>query len=413
MMTLRLFKQLVIIISIVAIVLIPESITLAQTKPEIAFVRNDDLWVQLAGKEKAITNGAYIRYPKWSHDGRYLAYLEGMNSDHLWVYDSETEKKQLIFQTGVNNYEWSPVDNQLAFQSGKVLNVANPAHLAGSKFHNVMLGVGNFSWQPDGKGFIVSSEASLLPTGWSEVALFKVPLDANMDPSKAQRFYTLPKNTTDFLAISTSSFKWSSDGKWLSFIAIPTASLSADSDTLCILSSDGKEFMAVDQMLMDQEWFQWAPTKNWLAYIEGTGRFAVQNKHLKIKKLPATGTPSYTPKGFADRGFTWAGDTEVIISRAKESEWDNNPARRPLPALYQIDVTTGNQKQITKPKQGYGDFNPIYKSNKLYWARSNRKTAQLMVANSNGTKARVAIKNMDAPPEYYENRDWQAILSIH
>lgn len=395
---------------IILFALIPPTMGSAQSNTQIAFIRDDNLWISLNGKEKPITHDTYIRYPKWSENGRYLAYLEGMNSDRLWVYDSKTGKREKVFQTGVDYFEWSPVNNQLAFQSGKVLNIANPSQF--SHFKNVILGVGNFSWLPDGKGFIVSSEANLLPSGWSPVELYKVPVDANMDQSKVKHFYTLPKNNDEFFAISTSPFKWSNDGKWLSFIAVPTASLSADSDTLCVLSADGKKFMAVDHMLMDQEWFQWAPRKNWLAYIEGTGRFAIQNKQLKIKKLPASGEPAFTPKGYVDRGFTWVGDERVIVSRSKEAEWNNDPQKRPLPKLYLIDVSTGSIKSMSKPGPGYGDFNPIFQNQKLYWARSNRQTAQLMVADASKRHVRTLIKNMDAPPEYYENRDWQAILDI-
>ena len=103
----------------------------------------------------------------------------------------------------------------------------------------------------------------------------------------------------------------------------------------------------------------------------------------------------------------------MIVSRAKEAEWDNDPKKRPLPSLFKINVSTGAQKAITNPKKGFGDFNPIYQDGKLYWARSDQKSAQLMVAQPNGKKARPIIKNMDNPPVYYENRDWQAILSIH
>jgi hypothetical protein len=35
-----------------------------------AFVRNDDLWIKIGNKERQITTGEYVRYPKWSPDGQ-------------------------------------------------------------------------------------------------------------------------------------------------------------------------------------------------------------------------------------------------------------------------------------------------------------------------------------------------------
>ncbi|MGV3488661.1 MAG: translocation protein TolB [Tuberibacillus sp.] len=408
----RILKRTLFVIFMIILIIFPGSNAAAEGKVHIAFIRDKNLWIKVNNQEKPLTHNSSVRYPKWSRDRRYLAYLEGRNNERLWVYDTRTKKSKVIFQAGVNRFEWSPVDHQLAFLSGKVLNISDPDQTEGPNFKNVMLGIGNFSWRPDGKGFIVSSMANLLPTGWTSVKLYYIPRDADMDTSKVKLLYTLPNPSPDFFAVSTSPFKWSPDGKWVSFLAIPTASASADSNTLCILSAAGKTFMAVDQMLANQEWFQWAPSENRLGYIEGSGRFAIQNKHLKIKKLPANGRPSYTPKGFADRGLTWINNNEVIVSRSKEAEWDNNPSKRPLPSLYKIELSTGKQKPLIKPEHGYGDFNPVYKNGSLYWARTNRQTVQLLTSNANGNETHILIKGIDTPPDYYETRDWQAVLSI-
>ena len=88
----------------------------------------------------------------------------------------------------------------------------------------------------------------------------------------------------------------------------PTASLSADSNTISILSNHGTSFHKIDEMLNYEEWFQWAPTKNSLGYIQGFGRMSIENKKLKVMKMVKNTNFPYTPKGYVDRDLTWQTD---------------------------------------------------------------------------------------------------------
>ncbi len=206
--------------------------------------------------------------------------------------------------------------------------------------------------------------------------------------------------------------RYSYDRKWISFLATPTASWSMN--RLCIIGADGSKFEAVDHMLIQPKWFQWAPSKNILAYIEGEGRFIVENKHLKLKELPAFQQATFTPKGYVDWDFTWNSATLIVISRAKETEWSNDPKQRPQPSLYQINVANAQQLQITIPPKGYGDYHPYYikHTNQLLWMRSNRGQADMWIANEDGSQARKWIQNIDEAANYYEKRDWENVVSV-
>ena len=132
-------------------------------------------------------------------------------------------------------------------------------------FENVSLGVSGFEWFPNGNEFIVSSQSSLLPTGWSPIRLYRIPVDANLAKEKIKPFYTIQTKEPDLFGIDADYFKWSSDGKCVSFLVVPTASWSMDSNTLCVLSSQGKHFQAVGKMLGFKDWFKWALQPiNWL-----------------------------------------------------------------------------------------------------------------------------------------------------
>ncbi|HEQ3529005.1 MULTISPECIES: TolB family protein [Bacillus cereus group] len=380
---------------------------------KVAFIRHHNLWIKVDGKEKQLTKGENITGPKWSYDGEWLAYVKGEKQNILELYRLKDGKKVTPFHSEASNYQWSPTENIIAFIFTGTLNTFD-VEKKNADFENVSAGVGDYAWYPDGKNFLVSSEAHLLPTGWTGAQLYEVQKDAHMNPHKMKHLYALPNEHDDFLALVASGFKWSPDQKWISFLAVPTASWSADSNTLCLVRADGSRFEIVDQMLLNIEWFKWAPSKNILAYIEGSGRVALENKHLKIKELPALQQQTFTPKGYVDWDFTWKNDNVIIVSRAKEGGFETLPEKRPFPSLYEINSTSDKQYQITKSSNKQGDYHPIFmkKSNQLIWIRSDRKKANIWIAHSDGKHEKKWIENVDIPEWYYEKWNWENVISV-
>ncbi|MBX0353118.1 eIF2A-related protein [Bacillus toyonensis] len=380
---------------------------------KIAFIRHHDLWIKVEGKEKQLTKGEYITGPKWSHDGEWLAYVKGKKEGSLELYRLKDGKKVTPFHSEASNYQWSPTENIIAFIFTGTLNTFD-VEKKNTDFENVSAGVGDYAWYPDGKKFFVSSEAHLLPTGWTGAQLYEVQKDAHMNPHKMKHLYALPNEHDDFLALVASGFQWSPDQKWISFLAVPTASWSADSNTLCLVRADGSRFEKVDQMLLNTQWFKWAPANNILAYIEGSGRVTLENKHLKVKELPALQQNTFTPKGYVDWDFTWKNDNVIIVSRAKEAGIETPPEKRPLPSLYEIDSTSDEQHRITKPPHRQGDYHPLFmnKSNQLIWIRSDRKKADVWLAHKDGKHEMKWIENIDVPEWYYEKWNWENVISV-
>ncbi|HDR3880300.1 translocation protein TolB [Bacillus thuringiensis] len=380
---------------------------------KVAFIRHHNLWIKVDGKEKQLTKGENITGPKWSHDGEWLAYVKGEKQNILELYRLKDGKKVTPFHSEASNYQWSPTENIITFIFTGTLNTFD-VEKKNADFENVSAGVGDYAWYPDGKNFLVSSEAHLLPTGWTGAQLYEVQKDAHMNPHKMKHLYALPNEHDDFLALVASGFKWSPDQKWISFLAVPTASWSADSNTLCLVRADGSRFEIVDQMLLNTEWFKWAPSKNILAYIEGSGRVALENKHLKIKELPALQQQTFTPKGYVDWDFTWKNDNVIIVSRAKEGGFETLPEKRPFPSLYEINSTSDKQYQITKSSNKQGDYHPIFmkKSNQLIWIRSDRKKANIWIAHSDVKHEKKWIENVDIPEWYYEKWNWENVISV-
>lgn len=384
---------------------------------KVAFVKDDYLWIQSNGKTEKITTkkATYTDSPQWSFDGRMLLYqkeaIEPVNEqtetqNELWVYDVKTKKHRKIFYDGYNP-KWSPTENIVAFQSGGVLNVSDL-----KSFYNIALGVSSFEWQPNGKEFIVSSNADLRPDGWTHPILFTISIEEGYQNIRSltknvKTLFVIPKEIgkedVKIPSIIANSFAFSPSKKWLSFIVSPTASWSMDSNMLCVISVDGKEFTIMDEVILYEFTPKWSFKKDLLGYIAGGGRIVsgFKNKQLKVAEIPGYQAFKLTPENYAEMGFTWVDDKSLIVSRVTESEWSNDPEKRPNPSLFFVALNNQKQTQITTPPQDKGDNNPIYlpSINKITWVRTNNRMSSnqdLWKADINGEHAEIWIRNVES-----------------
>ncbi|WP_226641473.1 translocation protein TolB [Mesobacillus subterraneus] len=370
-----------------------------------AFVRDHQLWIKTGNQEIQVTKGRFVQSPKWSHDGRFIAYIDGDEQgekSNLFIYDTRDKVSFQPYQIETSDYKWSPIKNQLAYNSHGVLNVTKMKDGRPKGFENVALGVSGFEWFPNGREFIVSSQSSLRPTGWGPVPLYKIPVTANLDKNNIGSFYTIKTREPDLFGIDADFFKWSHDGKWVAFILIPTASWSMDSNTLCVLNNEGKQFQAVGNMLGFKDWMKWAPSENQLAYISGEGRFFVENKKTTIADMPAAiHQNQYTPEGYVDLDLDWYSHDKVIVARSKENkEWDEGPVPTMFTALYAIDLKTDEQTQISHPKKNEFDRVPQVVGTTITWLRKiGNKTDVWMKKGLDGQEYRW-IKGIEEGPVF-------------
>ena len=90
-----------------------------------AFIRDHQLWMKQGEKEIQFTKDKYVYSPKWSYDGRFIAYIDGdehgKKSD-LFIYDTkEKENYQPYVRVETSYFKWSPIKNQLAYNSRRYL----------------------------------------------------------------------------------------------------------------------------------------------------------------------------------------------------------------------------------------------------------------------------------------------------
>jgi len=380
-----------------------------------AFVRGGDLWIKIGDQEKRLTNSEDARLPKWSADGEWIAYAAGEEERELKIASVTTGGSRTVSTEADAGYLWSPDRNELAFTVDRTLYAVRPERPESPT--EIAQGVGDFSWLPDGKGFIASLAAELLPEGWTPVKIVEIPWKGHGSPGKARTLRTLPKASDDFFAVGTSKFKFSASGKWIAFLATPTASLSADANYLCILSADGSVFHSVDQMVRNEDWFKWADRGDTLAYVSGVGREAYRNKRLKTIRIPAKGKQAvYTPPGYSDQGLTWEGVRRIVVSRAAEpAKEDGGIDNRPLPKLAEIELPGGRARTIANPPSGYGDFSPQFwpLEARLVWIRSDRSRADAMKSGRGGKQPSVWIKSIDLGSNFYGQWNWNEVFAVH
>ncbi len=385
-------------------------VTKAEAPLQAAFVRNHQLWMKKGDQEIQLTKDKYVHSPQWSFDGRFIAYIDGDElgeKSNLWIYDTKRKENYEPYHSiKTSSFTWSPVANELAYLSGWVLNVTKTKDGRPDGFENVALGVSGFEWYQNGKELIVSAESNRLPTGWEPIKLFRIPKDMNLNESKARLLYSIPIDENELFAVTVDSFKWSHDGKWVSFLGTPTPSWAMDSNPLCVLSSDGKVFKDIGRMLGDSDWFKWAPQASQLAYISGEGRFFVKNKMTKIADLEAfTKQVEYTPKGFVDLDLEWQSPSKVIVARAKENKaWNEGPPPTMFTSLYELDLGSGTQNQITFPKEKELDADPQVIGSYLTWVRRQDGTynGDVWIKHKNREEVNIWIEDVDSSPVLFK-----------
>lgn len=382
----------------------------AEVPLKAAFLRQGDIWLQTGEQERRLTEDEQAHRPLWSPDGQWLAYTSGERSIRL-IHPTSGERIEI--SSGVN-YQWSPVANLLAFQDGEVLQVTDVNKAVQEKFQNAALGVGNYSWLPDGSGFLVSTDAQLLPDGWSDISIYEVPFVYGQEMQKARLLVRIPSQSKSFFAVRTGEFQWSADRKWISFIALPTASLSADSNTLCVMFRNGKKIIPAGEVLGYDDWIAWSPSGDMLAFIAGSGRDATTGKKLTVKRPPFRKQSVYTPQGFADRDPVWEDNRYIVVSRIQESAGGGAAPQpgAPQPFLARVDVENGTSAVLTSPQGTNGDYKPVYIPSSRYmsWVRTNRETASVWISGPDGSAGREWIGQMDVAPDYYGHFDWEETI---
>lgn len=189
--------------------------------------------------------------PRWSPDGRYLAFLSGRQEGkggQVWLLDRRGGEAQRITQIrgGVSSYAWAPDSRRLVLvideetDSAAARDTADKktpkpividryefkrdvvGYLGTKRSHLALLDLTSKKVDTLTRGFDDDGEASWSPDG-SRIAFVRKPTTRAADVDNSDvwimeaRPGASPKRLTDFPGPDEGRLSWSPDGKWIAF----------------------------------------------------------------------------------------------------------------------------------------------------------------------------------------------------
>jgi dipeptidyl aminopeptidase/acylaminoacyl peptidase len=212
--------------------------------------------------------------PRWSPDGRYLAFLSGRQEGkgaQLWLLDRRGGEAQRISQIrgGVSDYVWSPDSKRIALVVEEETDTVAAkdtgekktpkpividrytfkrdivGYLGTKRSHLVLFDVTTKKTEPVTRGLTDDDDPSWSPDG-SRIAYVsrRVPEPRALENSDVYvidaRGGAMPRRLTDFAGPDGSRPTWSPDGKWIAFLRGDEPRFSAyHQNKLVLVPSDG------------------------------------------------------------------------------------------------------------------------------------------------------------------------------
>ena len=92
----------------------PAAATVPVMPSFVAYVRGGDVFVSKGSAEVRLTTGGGIMRPRWSADGRSIAFLKG---GQLWTMKADGTSQRQLTTRGASGASWSPDSRSIAFAS--------------------------------------------------------------------------------------------------------------------------------------------------------------------------------------------------------------------------------------------------------------------------------------------------------
>ncbi|MCX7681119.1 MAG: DPP IV N-terminal domain-containing protein [Anaerolineae bacterium] len=372
---------------------------------KVAYIAGGDVWVMDldTNQQVRLTRDGRNSRPRWSADGRWIAYQKG---DQLWVVEVSTGKEWPVSDKPVEEFAWSPIENRLAYlsaASGLVIwriDQQSPLTLVENERTFTLT---HFAWDPTGKWLAYEAEHG----GWS---LHKVSLDrASLTLYTAMDMASIPRLAG-----------WSVDGRWLlAWIGPASAMAEADGLPLCLIPATGGAPRCLEQkMLLYADWLSQSPSGQ-LALIAGGGRETWVNKRLavvdpdslavhwlvdNVEQAPIQ--PAFSPNG-----------KYLVYSAGPMTPAEAAYARRDVALaqrrIWVIEIPSGQRRQLTNDDR-FRDECPLWSSDggHILFVRLGEAGASLWLMESNGNNLRQVVSELTPKPDptgEYGYVNWRAL----
>ncbi|MBO9360637.1 MAG: PD40 domain-containing protein [Thermoflexus sp.] len=348
--------------------------------------------------------------PRWSPDGRWVAFLK---EESLWAVEVGTGERRRIDEGPIRAFAWSPAEDRLAFSgTGGQIAVWEPPQagiqvLIGS---GITLTLGRWAWSPDGEE--LAYEFMAYKFGRFEWGLGKLSL----------------RGTITAMYASSSELRlpclagWSPDGRrLLACTGTPSATAEQDGMPLCWIPAEGGQPQCMEQkVLLHPDWLSWSPTGQ-LAVIVGEGRETWTNKGLALMDPETLAFRWLTlPTEQAPIQPFFAPDGGSIVYSAGPPTPPAAAYARQESALAQrwiwvLDLGTGQRRMLTQDDR-FRDERPFYDATggHILFVRWDvvQPRASLWLMKADGSAARQVVSELTPLPDPLSrcgHIDWSAL----
>ncbi|MFZ5826735.1 MAG: TolB family protein [Bacillota bacterium] len=318
----------------------------------LAFVRQGDLWLWAGGAERRLTEGGKVHTPRFSHDGRFLAYWQGRRL-MLTRTDGKGGPWPVPAARPVHQVSWSPTANRLALSQGDRTATVDVTGTGPTQPQLVVEGWAGATWSPDGEQLAVhrvkTGRHPFEGTAWTALISRTdgEPRVILEDP------YSL-ETAGDRCGAGARPVAFSPDGQWLLLVRPgATPSIAADCNEFLVISTRGGEPKRLGAS-PNPRWAAWSPAGPTLALTHGAGREAYRQKEILLAAPPWADLRRLTPPGYADREPAWSPGGSYLAftrSRAERPERTDQPA--PGQAIYVTTVESGKTELVPGSEGGF------------------------------------------------------------
>jgi len=391
---------------------------------------NSDVWMTSWDGARSLQltrSPADEHAPRWSPDGRYLAFLsdrdDAHESDQLWLLDRSGGEAERVTDLagGVSDYAWAPDGRRLALVARDPdPNAPSPADSAEHKTPKPIV-IDRFQFKEDEVGY----------------------LDARRD-----HLYLLDLSTRTPQVLVPGEYEelspsWSPDGRSIAFVSRRRPDFDR-TDNFDLYVIDAKMGATPRQLTtfggpdMHPDWGSrapaWSPDGKQIAYVQGGPLALTYYAGQKVAVVPVAGGPARVLTGALDRNVlspTWSPDGSSVLFLL-EDDRVYHLARVPAAggAVERLvegrrvitDLSVGAQGRIAvasstpaAPAEIYAveghELRPISQQNKAWLAEVRlAPVEEISFKSKDGTPINGFLVK---PPDYQEGRRYPTILRIH
>ena len=268
--------------------------TLATTDT-VADKRDTDIWMaSLDGKEqiRVTTSPEAETSPRWSPDGRYLAFLSsrpgtGKNKGaQIWLLDRRGGEAQQITDSKprISGFEWAPDSKKMAvLVRDEEEDVKKLAEKDREKPRPIV--IDRYSFKRDGAGYVSGTKRT-------RIHLFDI---------ESKKFELL--TTTDF---DESAPAWSPDGSRIAFSSnhAPDWDRVPSSDIFVVDAKPGSAPVKLTSFAGPDSSPVWSPDGKLIAYLKGSDHGMGEYNMTQLAVIPAAGGGSRIVTAALDRGVS-------------------------------------------------------------------------------------------------------------